>query len=256
MPTSSLSRDHPPRHQDRLADLIDEFGYRIDIGDELPPNPNPPIITDPEPDDEPVESANCASPESREPFKSTVFCTETNSFGIYRKYAALGLPTITPDESFMLSSVSDTISIARDPADSRSNASWWSSFSSSSLESVEKVAPDYFAPFFNPSTFLLMSWYCNGSSIKSYADVDKLIHNVIRHEDLQASDFEPTFSTARQAQRMDKNQPSTSSTQFDNFESLPSKPPNLKMDGSRAAYQYLYRAMDANSARKQMHHDL
>ena len=137
MPTSSLSRDHPPPRLHR---------YR----DELAPNPNPPIIADPEPDDETVESANCASPESREPFKSTVFCTETNSFGIYHKYA-LGLPTITPDESFMLSSVSDTIFIARDPADSRSNASWWSSFSSSSLESVEKVAPDYFAPFFNLS---------------------------------------------------------------------------------------------------------
>jgi len=114
--------------------------------DELPPNPNPPIITDPEPDDEPVESANCASPESREPFKSTVFCTETNSFGIYHKYA-LGLPTITPNEPFMLSSVSNTIFIAHDPADSRSNSSWWSSFSSSSLESMEKPAPDYFAPF-------------------------------------------------------------------------------------------------------------
>jgi len=101
--------------------------------------------------------------------------------------------------------------IARDPADSRSNASWWSSFGSLSLESVEKAAPDYFAPFFNPSTFLLMTWYYNGSSIKSYADVDKLIHSVIR-----ASDFGPTFSAVREAERMDKNQPSMSSTQSDN----------------------------------------
>jgi len=82
--------------------------------DELPPNPNPPIIADPEPD-EPVESTGRASPESKEPPKSTAFCTETNTFWIYRKYA-LGSPTITPDESFTLSSVSDTIFIARDPA--------------------------------------------------------------------------------------------------------------------------------------------
>ena len=88
--------------------------------DDLPPNPNPPIIVVPEPEDEPVESAGRASPESRELPKSTVFCTETNSFGVYRKYT-LGPPTITPDELFSLSSLSDSISIARDPADSRSN---------------------------------------------------------------------------------------------------------------------------------------
>jgi hypothetical protein len=175
--------------------------------DDLPPNSNSPIFAVPEPEEEPVESPGRASPESRELPKSTVFCTEMNSFGVYRIYA-LGPPTITPDELFSLFSVSDSISIARD-----SNASWWSSFGSSSLESVENGAPDYFAPFFNPSTFLLMSWYFNGSSIKSYADVDKLIHDVIRHEDFKASDFRPTFSTAREAERMDKNQPSTSKNQ-------------------------------------------
>ena len=88
--------------------------------DDLPPNPNPPIIAVPEPEDEPVESTGRASPELRELPESTVFCTETNSFGVYRKYA-LGPLTIIPDESFMLSSVSNSISIAHDPANSRSN---------------------------------------------------------------------------------------------------------------------------------------
>jgi hypothetical protein len=154
--------------------------------------------------------------------KSSLFCTEMNSFGVYRKYA-LGPPTITPDESFTLSSVSDSVSIARDPADSRSNASWWSSFGSS-VKPVEKAAANYFAPFLNPSTFLLMSWYYNGSSLKSYADVDKLVQEVIQHEDFKASDFGPTFSTAREAERMDKNQPSTSSTKPDNSEYVPFRP--------------------------------
>jgi hypothetical protein len=49
-----------------------------------------------------------------------------------------------------------------------------------------------------------MSWFYNGSSVKSFADIDKLIHNVIRHEDFKASDFSATFSTAREAERMDK----------------------------------------------------
>jgi hypothetical protein len=94
-----------------------------------------------------------------------------------------------------------------------------------------------------------MSWYFNGSSIKSYADVDKL---------------RPAFSTAREAERMDKNQPSTSKTSHQRQKnSHQRRPPtlnlchsDLKADGSRAVYQYLYRAMDANSARKQTRHDL
>ena len=132
-----------------------------------------------------------------------------NSFGVYRKYT-LGPPTITPDKSFTLSSVSDSISIAHDPADSRSNASWWSSFGSSSLKAVETASvdhpiEDYYAPFLNPSAFLLMSWYYNGSSTKSYADVNKLIHNIIHHEDFKASDFGMTFLTAHEAKWMDNN---------------------------------------------------
>jgi hypothetical protein len=200
--------------------------------DDLPPNPNPPIISVSEDivdyDDEPVETVVYASPDSIPMPKAALFCTETNSFGVYRKYS-LGPPTITPDESFTLSSISDSLSIAHDPADSRSKASWWSSFGPSCPEAVEKAivekpAENYYAPFLNPSTFRLMSWYYNGSSTKSYANVDKLIHDVIRHEDFKASDFGASFSTAREAGRMDKNQPSKSSVELEKSGSLPFKP--------------------------------
>ena len=60
----------------------------------------------------------------------------------------------------------------------------------------------------NPSTFLLISWYYNISSIKFYADVSKLVHNIIRHEDFKTSHFGPTFSTAHEAEQMNKNQTS------------------------------------------------
>jgi hypothetical protein len=155
--------------------------------------------------------------------ESMIYCTELNAFGIYRKYA-LGPPTISPDESFTLSSVSDSVSIAQDPADSRSKASWWSSFGSSCLNVVENASNNYFAPFLNASIFLLMSWYYNGSSTKSFADVDKLIHEVIRHQDFEASDFGTTFSTAREADRMDKEQASKLSAKSDNSDALPFKP--------------------------------
>jgi Plavaka transposase len=198
--------------------------------DDLPINPNPPIIsvpvTEPEEDNNVLDDNASERPDSEHLSTSeydSTYCTEENSFGIYRKYS-LGPPTITPDDSFTLSSISDSVSIARDPADSRSKASWWSSFGSSCLTTLENATDNYFTPFLNASVFLLMAWYYNGSSIKSYADIDKLIHDVVRHEDFRASDFGETFSTAREAERMDKHQASKSSASSDNCEDLPFKP--------------------------------
>ena len=199
--------------------------------DDLPTNPNPPIqslskslsVTEPEEDDnEPAEPLDLPSYEP-EPEPGPLFCTEPNAFGIYRKYS-LGPPTITPEDSFTLSSISDSVSIARDPADSHSKASWWSSFGSSCLKTVENATDNYFAPFLNASIFLLMAWYYNGSSIKSYADIDKLVHDVVQHEDFKASDFGDTFSTAREADRMDKHQASKKKASSDNSDGLPFTP--------------------------------
>lgn len=174
---------------------------------------NPPAIPLPEEPDEDNDNNQTTNSRSKSPSESSQassescdpFITEVNTFGIYRSYTH-GPPTITPDEYFTLSSVSDSVSMARDPAESQS----WSSLgpSESSLESfVEKgVNLNYFAPFLNASVFLLMAWYYNGSSIKSFGDIDKLVHNVIQHEDFKSSDFGNTFSTAREAQRMDKQQ--------------------------------------------------
>lgn len=87
---------------------------------------NPPIISIPVPEPNSEESEDVPplfwSPVGSE---DSVFCTETNSFGVYRKYLH-GAPTITPDEYFTLSSVSDSVSMARDPAESHLKASWWS----------------------------------------------------------------------------------------------------------------------------------
>ena len=170
--------------------------------DNLPPQTIILPIQPEEPkDDTPPEDVPSLVSEVLEPHAP--FCTQTNSFGVYRKYRH-GLPTITPDEWFTLSSVSDSISIARDPVDSCSKSSWWSSFGSSCLTVIENATDNYFAPFLNASIFLLMSWFYDGSSIKSFADIDKLIHNVIQHKYFKTSDFGPTFSTARKAEWIDK----------------------------------------------------
>ena len=181
--------------------------------DDLPPNPNLPIISVSKDldahKDLPVQSHASSRSISTSIPMSALFCTEKNSFGVYWKYT-LGPPTITPDKTITLSSFSDSISIACDSADSQSNASWWSSFGSSTHKTLTNMtlsnpSNNYFAPFLNPSTFLLMSWYYNSSSTKSYANVDKLIHNAIQHDDFKSSDFAGTFSTAHEAKLMDMN---------------------------------------------------
>ena len=216
-----------------LVVLVDEYACQnVFKMIYLPTNPNLPItsvpITEPE-EDEILQDDNASewlasehSSTSESEYDSTYY-TEENRFGIYCKYS-LGPATITPDDSFTLSSISDSAFIACDLADSCSKASWWSSFGSSCLKTVENATNNYFAPFLNASIFLLMSWYYNGSSIKSYADIDKLIHNVVQHEDFRAADFGETFSTARKAEWMDKHQASKSSASPDNSEDLLFKP--------------------------------
>lgn len=164
---------------------------------------------------------------------STSFSMQTNSFGVYRKYTH-GPPTITPNECFTISSVSDSVSMARDPADSRSKSSWWSSFGSSCFSVIENATDNYFSPFLNASIFLLMSWFYNRSSVKSFADIDKLIQDVIRHEDFKASDFGATFSTAREAERMDKEKEraTKSSVKSHSSENLPFRPEDGWIIGS------------------------
>jgi hypothetical protein len=184
----------------------------------------------PSEDDTPPEDLPSLEPPTG-PTPTASFCSQTNSYGIYRKYAH-GHPIITPTESFTLSSVSDSVSLARDPADSRSKSSWWSSFGSSCLSSIENATDNYFAPFLNASIFLLMSWFYNGSSLKSFSDIDKLIHDVIRHEDFNASDFGATFSTAREAERMDKDRATKSSVKSDSSKILPFSPEDGWIVGS------------------------
>ena len=77
-----------------------------------------------------------------------------------------------------------------------------------------------------------MSWFYNGSSVKSFADIDKLIHDVIRHEDFKASDFSATFSTAHKAEWMDKQQSTKCSTKVDNDNTLPLRPEDGWIMGS------------------------
>ena len=156
----------------------------VDLDTQVPPSPSLPI--------------------------SLPFQSEQNGAGVYHVYSQ-GVPTITPDENFTLSHVVDSPNIATDPSLRRTKASWWSCFGSACFKPIKEAATSYFAPFLNASTFLLMSWYYDGSSIKCFSELDSLVNTVIRNEDFKISDFDSNFSAAREAARIDRDRAKTSS---------------------------------------------
>ncbi|KAF9554492.1 hypothetical protein CPC08DRAFT_727124 [Agrocybe pediades] len=187
------------------------------------PPPQPPLIqavdieeNGPEVIGNPCQPEESMPQSSVSPTASTnSYTSQPNSYGAYRVYAH-GIPTITPDENITLSHSVDSPNIATDPALLRTKASWWSCFGTSFLGPIKDTAISYFAPFLNASIFLLMSWYYDGSSMKSFAQLDSLVNDVIRHEDFKVSDFNKNFSAAREAARMDEERakPSSSSLPF------------------------------------------
>ncbi|KAF9554100.1 hypothetical protein CPC08DRAFT_672520, partial [Agrocybe pediades] len=215
----------PPRPSGRPnRKIVLPMRYR----DLLPPLP-PPILSLPsqaEPTSHISETSilpMSLSTHATPPPDISTYTSEPNNFDIYRIYSH-GVPTITPDENMTLSHSVDSPNIAKDPALLRTKSSWWSCFGNCVLEPLKNASHTYFAPFINASVFLLMSWYYDGTSMKSFAQLDSLVNDVIRHEDFKVSDFNGNFSAAREAARMDEARAEAASAKSNNM-------PFLKGDG-------------------------
>ena len=122
--------------------------------------------------------------------------TSPNIYGIYRTYHN-NLPTHNPDNLVSLASVSDapTFGRAHEQIGARP---WWSGFGSS----LRAVQDNFFAPFLNVTTFLLMCWFYNGSPMKSLAELDRLVNEVILVEEFNKADLQG-FRAAKELERLD-----------------------------------------------------
>ena len=69
---------------------------------------------------------------------------------------------------------------------------WWSVFGS-----VIKNIENTYAPFLNATVFRLMHWSYNRSLMKSLADLDSLVHNVLCADDFDSHHLK-NFSTAHE----------------------------------------------------------
>jgi hypothetical protein len=131
--------------------------------DELPPAP--PYI----PDDD--DTSSRSESEAHSPFR-----TENDSYGVFREYLH-GKPSITPDLYHTLTDISDSPYLSSAPDHPLA------------LQSVKKVASEFFEPFRNPSTFRLMTWFYRPSITKSITELTSLVKDVILAPDFNADDL-------------------------------------------------------------------
>ncbi|KAG1838715.1 hypothetical protein DFJ58DRAFT_845945 [Suillus subalutaceus] len=120
---------------------------------------------------DPISLANAEQASSDA--EDSIIHTNPNRYGIYRTYHG-NLPTHSPDDLVSLASISDASTFGR-RHELTGARPWWSGFGSS----LQAVKVNYFAPFLNVTTFLLMCWFYGGSNMKSLAELDRLINEVI-----------------------------------------------------------------------------
>jgi hypothetical protein len=135
----------------------------------------------------PVFIANDQENATQNPYK---YRTEPDSYGVIREYSQ-GKPSITPDEYYSLADVSDSPYLALDPSDSQAsaNTSRFASPMQKFCSAATSAAQTVFAPFRNISIFRLMTWFYSSSGVKSLAEVNSLVKDVILAPDFETEDF-------------------------------------------------------------------
>lgn len=164
----------------------------------------PPSHSDP-------QSPNTRSPSPiAEPPQPNVIKTDRDEFGLYRLY--MSYPPTNPDEMQDLESRCDApglVTVSRN-----GGKRWWTDFGYSMLDlPIQKDG--FFVPFLNATVFRLMNWFYSGSSLKSIAELQSLVDNVILAPDFKISDLDG-FNAKRELRRLDgeaetnsNNSPST-----------------------------------------------
>jgi hypothetical protein len=130
--------------------------------------------------------------------------TQKNEFGVYRQYSS-EFPSYTPDDLSTLSDLCNAPTQRHENEDSDDLLQpWWSTYVRST-EEPQAPTNNYYAPFPNPSTFLLMRWFMSLSNMKSHSELNRLVKNVILSPEFNSNDL-LAFSADREARRLDSHQ--------------------------------------------------
>jgi hypothetical protein len=108
--------------------------------------------------------------------------TEPNAHGLYKVFP--NRPTHDPEDSISLDDLCRSSDLLTEKT-----------------ESVQAVSSPWF-PFLNATAARLMTWFHLGSNLKSIADLDSLVNDVLLHPDFDSKHLEG-FSAARENKRLD-----------------------------------------------------
>jgi hypothetical protein len=145
-------------------------------------------IVDPELDPDPPPDDLHELPEAA--IQQPTFVTPPNSYGIYHEYPDQ-FPSYNPIAEATLASACDS-----------------PNFSSNSLLSrlksgLSTAAKSFFSPFLNVTTYRLVNWAYSGSNEKSFAEVDRMVNDVVLADDFDREHLR-NFRMASEAARLDK----------------------------------------------------
>jgi hypothetical protein len=153
-----------------------------------------------------VPSPLHAEPRSPSPVQSEVpepepqsIATKPDEFGLYRVYETY--PSLVPDEDQDLDDCCDAPGLAAAP--SASAQRWWTGFGQKIPDlSPQAFQQNIFAPFLNATVFRLMNWFYSGSNMKSVAELQSLVDNVLLADDYDNTHLK-NFSVRSELRRLD-----------------------------------------------------
>ena len=137
------------------------------------------------------------------------YCSTPDSYGVWREYQS-GKPSITPDEFYTVTGVSDSPYHATDSEDSAPSTSTFLSPLQTFYRATTSATETLFAPFRNASIYRLMNWFYSSSNTKSMAELNSLVKDVILAPDFEQEHF-VGFSALKEREVMDSHQESGSS---------------------------------------------
>ena len=149
--------------------------------------PAPPIpIPDPEPNIEDIASEKVVEDAVN---TSNIYHMDPNGYGIIHEYLH-GRPSITPDQHYNLTEISDSPYIAvDDPPDSQASTPPLLSPLQKTCLSATSAIQTLFAPFHNISIYHLMTWFYSSSNTKSVGELNALVKNIILAPDFKPEDL-------------------------------------------------------------------
>ena len=124
-----------------------------------------------------------APPHSPSPLQPKPYITKPDKFGLYQVYRVL--PQCSPDDQFDVSTVADAPTFIWEEKKRNPTAG----FGVRGGSILEENKQTWYSPFLNASTFRLLDWYYQLTSL-SLTSLDNLVQNVILAPDFKQSDFD------------------------------------------------------------------